>query len=452
MNKVLALTSVAIRNALRSRVVVTLLVMLLLVMIGLPLTVKSDGTVAGHVQIVLGYTLGFASFILSMATLWAGCAAVSLEVEKKQIHMVVTKPVRRGQIWLGKWLGLVLVNAVLLAVCGLVTYALLRWTTRPGQLSAEQQRTLREQILVAQRETLAPVDDVEEAARRAFAERRARGEVTGDLPVGQQYEQLRQSLLAQAYSVPTGGRRRWVFRFPSRPNPDRPMFLRFQFSSSSIDKEPVAGVWVIGPPDARQRLGMRQVNAPGGLHTIAIPPAAVAEDLTLTVDYGNVNPVPVTVLFAPNDGVRVLTFVGSFEGNLARSLLVVFFHLALLSAVGVTAGTLWSMPVAGLVAAYIMILLGVGRYVESADPTSVFAMTEMGPGVMSQLLPVVAKASVFFVKPLLDPSPLESLATGHLVAWTWVGSAFAIKVVLYSGGLGLLAAWLFERKEIGLPS
>ena len=47
---------------------------------GLPLTVKGDGTIEGQVQIVIGYTLGLASVLLSMSTLWAGCAAVSAEI------------------------------------------------------------------------------------------------------------------------------------------------------------------------------------------------------------------------------------------------------------------------------------------------------------------------------------------------------------------------------------
>ena len=101
MNRILAIAGIAIRNAVRSRVVIILLGILLLVIIGLPLTVKGDGTIAGQVRILLSYTLGFVSFILSLATLWAGCAAVSLEIQEKQIHLVVTKPVRRVQIWLG---------------------------------------------------------------------------------------------------------------------------------------------------------------------------------------------------------------------------------------------------------------------------------------------------------------------------------------------------------------
>ena len=108
----------AIRSAIRSRVVGVLLCLLLLAIIGLPLTVKGDGTLTGEVQVLLTYTLGAVTMILSIATLWAGCAAVSTEVEEKQIHLILTKPVNRFEVWLGKWLGLVTLNAVLLLVSG----------------------------------------------------------------------------------------------------------------------------------------------------------------------------------------------------------------------------------------------------------------------------------------------------------------------------------------------
>ena len=149
MNKVFAIAGIAIRNAVRSRIVIILLGVLVLAIVGLPLTVKGDGTLTGQARILLGYTLGLVSFILSLATLWAGCAAVSLEIQERQIHLIVTKPVRCAQIWLGKWLGLLILNAALIVFSGTVVYFLLRWTARPEKMSAEQRAELRDNVLIA---------------------------------------------------------------------------------------------------------------------------------------------------------------------------------------------------------------------------------------------------------------------------------------------------------------
>ena len=45
-----------------------------------------------------------------------------VEIATRQIHMTLTKPLGRVQYLLGKWLGIVLLNAVLLVVAGIATY------------------------------------------------------------------------------------------------------------------------------------------------------------------------------------------------------------------------------------------------------------------------------------------------------------------------------------------
>ncbi len=83
MRQLFAIARLAMSNAIRSRVVASLLALLVLAVLVLPLTIKSDGTLAGHVRIVLSYTLGLSFAILTLATVWAGCAAVSLEIRDK---------------------------------------------------------------------------------------------------------------------------------------------------------------------------------------------------------------------------------------------------------------------------------------------------------------------------------------------------------------------------------
>ena len=121
MRRIIAIALIAARSAVRSRLFLLLMLILLVTVIGLPLSIKGDGTVAGRIGLVVYYTLALSAVVLGAATLWTSCAAVSLEIEEKQIHLVMTKPVRGYQVWLGKWLGLVAMNTVLLLVVGPVT-------------------------------------------------------------------------------------------------------------------------------------------------------------------------------------------------------------------------------------------------------------------------------------------------------------------------------------------
>ena len=95
MRRILAIAGLAVRASIRSRLVVALLLILLTTVIGLPLTVQSDGTPEGYVRIVIGYTLGLASLILSLTALWSGALSIAREVDEKQIQMLCSKPVHR---------------------------------------------------------------------------------------------------------------------------------------------------------------------------------------------------------------------------------------------------------------------------------------------------------------------------------------------------------------------
>ena len=92
--------------------------------------IKHDGSARGFTQIVLTYSLGSVSMLLGLATLWLACGTLARDVEECQMQMVAVKPIARWQIWLGKWLGLVALNGVLLVVSGLAIYGVLTWRAR----------------------------------------------------------------------------------------------------------------------------------------------------------------------------------------------------------------------------------------------------------------------------------------------------------------------------------
>ena len=73
---------------------------------------------AGFTQIILTYTLSAITALLGLSTLWLACGTLARDIEECQIQVVATKPVARWQIWLGKWLGIVSLNAALLAISG----------------------------------------------------------------------------------------------------------------------------------------------------------------------------------------------------------------------------------------------------------------------------------------------------------------------------------------------
>src|SRR5437899_3193672 len=127
MQRVFAIARLTWKAAFRFRLFWVMSGLLLLCVVGLPLLIKDDGTARGFTQILLTYTLSVIMALLGFSTLWLACGTLAREVEDCQMQMVAVKPVARWQIWLGKWLGLLLLNATLLAVAGGSVYALLQW-------------------------------------------------------------------------------------------------------------------------------------------------------------------------------------------------------------------------------------------------------------------------------------------------------------------------------------
>ena len=235
------------------------------------------------------------------------------------------------------------------------------------------------------------------------------------------------------------------------------MVVRFKFSSSQVKDAKVAGIWFVGPQNSQERFEARLANVPGGTHTFTVPVAALRGSRAVAVEYANVNAEPVAVLFDPTDGVEMLVYEGTFEGNFVRALLVTLFQLALLGALAVAAGAVFSFPVAALVAGYALVMVQAGGYMQqlSQQTGSLMAMTgqpEESGTVVDAAMRLVLRVESWLVQPLQGASPLDALASGRLVDWGWVGWEFLVRVVIYSGGLALAVSWLFNRREIGLPA
>jgi len=98
-------------------------------------------------KIILTYTLSAVTTLLGISTLWLSCGTLARDIEECQIQVIATKPIARWQIWLGKWLGIASLNAVLLILAGGCIYGLLQW--RASKLPAQERADLRTQVLVA---------------------------------------------------------------------------------------------------------------------------------------------------------------------------------------------------------------------------------------------------------------------------------------------------------------
>ncbi|HKQ49526.1 MAG TPA: ABC transporter permease [Phycisphaerae bacterium] len=96
----------------------------LMILVAIPLfwlTAEGDGTIKGRLQMFISYSMGFTGFILALLTILFSCRSLSVEIVSRQIYGVVSKPIPRWQIVAGKWVGIMTLNVLLLALAVLMT-------------------------------------------------------------------------------------------------------------------------------------------------------------------------------------------------------------------------------------------------------------------------------------------------------------------------------------------
>mgnify|MGYP001611843661 CR=1 FL=1 len=465
MEKIVAIAFLQVRAAIRSKLFVSLMGVLVLALIGLPATIKGDGTLMGQIKVLLYYTLGLTTIILGVATLWAASGAISQEVESRQIQLVVVKPVHHFQIWFGKWLGLLAMNAALLCLTGLIMWGLVQWTMRSSGVSKQERRMVREELL-AGRELFRPHDTLQQDTLDRYNDLLRKGALSADFPRAEALLAIKKEFLAEKTVVKPSSAKQWFIEMPDglsgvAGGDTAEVMLKIQFTPVRAGTNPVSGRWSVGTEHEPDIYSMTTNNTMDGLYRITIPvdPALVQKVISepgrkLVVDYKNDDDTKSrSVIFDRTSGVELYIRQSGFESNLVRALLIVLCRIALLAALGLTASTMFSFPVATFTSFAILMISFLTHYfiflseMEGHVHDSGEAKESYWHVASDK---AVRKLNAAF-EPVMEIKAVSPLSDGVLVSWNDVGKAVLISAVLYSGLLGVVGILLFRRRELALP-
>lgn len=454
--RLLAFAWLTLKAALRYRLIQILVVLLLAAVVGLPSIVKHDGTAQGFTQILLTYTLGSMTVLLGFATLWLGCGSLARDVEECQIQMVVTKPVARWEVWVGKWLGITVLNALLLAAAGLVVFVLLEW--RASGLPAEVQTELRTKILVARGSVKQPVDYalIERESEELFRQRLKEDANLQALDRGFVRTQIVEQVKARYQVVPSGSGRRWTLDFGGRGAAlqTEQLYARVKFFAAAQSFAPATyiAMWNVGPPNGR-RLQMGPMSlAAESFHEFKLPPGMLDENGVLTIDFLNYNET--ALLFPLEEGLEVLYPEGGFTLNFVRGLGVILCWLALLAAIGLATASFLSFPVAAFCSIAILVVgfsTGTLRQVieeGGVSPVNRDTGTVDAPKVIDRVAVPIFKGLLWTINLVRDFSPVDSLSSGRSITWGQLARAVTQVILLMGGVFAALGIWTFYRREL----
>lgn len=453
MHSLLPIYRLTLRSILRERVALSMLTLLALVLILLPAGIESDGTIQGAIRMQIRYGLGISSFLLAAMTLWVSCASIAGDLSSKRLQMVLTKPVSRASIWWGKWLAVVTLVTGLSMICGCVTYLRIQNIMSADSVSPYEKAILMSQQLTARR----PVDPLQEdlsgEAEKLADEQMASGAVPPNIERSLVVAEMKYYLRVNRYAASATETVSWTFELNNPLQAGETLQLFYEYDGSAMGVGTIPGIWTLDTKTQKNVFSEETLEKPFGEKVIPVrvsPEMAGAQ--TLTLNFENRSTEGGRVFFKTDRGVRLFFKAGGFVPNLFRALLLLTGLLAILAAIGVSAGCVFSLPVACYVSAVVLMLQAfsgvVEEFVEQGAPVREPEQTLFDHGI-NQFQYKVYQGVLIALKPLEVESPLDRVSRGIVVSPSELFKNILFRytpVVLVLSGGGIM---LFSKREIG---
>jgi ABC-2 family transporter len=468
-------------EAVRMRISVVFIVLLILGLATLPGMLDPSQPLRYRVQSFLQYSTGGTFWMLAILTLVFGITTLTSEQRTRVIWQTVTKPVSAWKYLLGKWVGIVTLQGVLLAVCatGIFLFtSYLRMQPATGEDIAfvasngevsEDRLMLETQVLTATRriEPVNPYDPRDPEFLEAVDEYIAKARISDpdfakDISVRRKVFRDLYTALVQSYrSIDPQremGGERFLFRgLSAAKERGRPITLRYRIDAAGNRPDQFYMLTIVLPDGKvivrRTGLGMN--------HTISLSPDYISDtgELDLLIYNGELMDTPNGVMISPNaatatfppGGLQISYEASSYQMNFMRVMAVLWLKLAFLAMLAIWTSTFLSFSVASLVALSIFLMGETAGFLTKS--VELYSVKNHDGEVVFWRVAVswisARVAELFGVYAHLDP--VGRLVEGELMAWSTVAyGAIVLAVVtliLYASGIAI-----FRKRELAIYS
>lgn len=500
---VIAIARNVVCEAVRMKVSIVFMVILVLALASLPGLLDEDTPLRYRVQSFLQYGTGGTFWIIAILVVFLAVASVAFEQRDRTIWQTMTKPVGAWQYLLGKWLGVVGIAAVLLTVTASGVFLFtgylrsqkaggedLPYVARSTPVT-EDRLVLETQVLAARVSarpvipTLTPEDEDNELQKLLAKAKQSDVTIVDTDDAREKLRMtLREDVRAGYMSLGPGADR--IFRFTGLDEVkkyNRPLTLRYKVSVGGDDPRQTTRVSFQLPNSA-----MRVQEVPlGQALTIPISPASVqiiepepdpatgkvppgaraTADLFIKITNGDLEraqQIPADAppevrdswmnkesMSIPPDGLELSYPVGGYESNFLRVVIVLWLKLAFLAMVGVWAATYLSFAVASLIAFGTFLIAESAGFLSTSLEYFNVEDSKGNTEYWKAIVKVISSPIAWTFKHYADLKPTANLVDGRMVDWPTVATAAvvlgALTAVMYA-----IAVHIFRNRELATYS
>ena len=476
-NAIVAVARATVMEVTRMRVAIVFVLSLFIFLPLIRYNVLGETRLTYQIQSFIYASMMTCSIMLCLMTVFVSCQTICDELYFKQIFLTMSKPISRFQYLMGKWLGITLLNALLVAIACGGTYIMTQsLATSAGYTAADinDYKSAINEVMVA-RESTVPyskeegTDDFEKNAV-TLAEKIAteRYQNNPDFVITKEdvedaISDAKAIMLNSLLVIPPLSSKEFYFRdlqVPVQGERVQPLQLFIKPTDGAgypeVTLEIRANGYTVAPRRQFKSDVLQVVDIPGYL-------VNVKGELVLEINNqsGYRSGRGASVRFEPGAGLNIYRKVGSFGPNLCRGFLIIWFELIFLSILGISLGGAMSFPVATLCSMFVFMIAFSSDYlietmnIESGVKFELLwkiAMKHFSEGSYYEgfvrLMKILGGYVVNWMPKFGIYDPAGPLSQGQLVSMGLVSHAAIVIVVIWSSITAFIGWLLFRAREL----
>ena len=449
MRSIWAVATNTIRQALRMKIAAAFIILLLVLLPVMGVSMTGDGTLKGRLQTFVSYGLSLTSILLCLLTIIVSAYSLTSDIRQRQIYTVITKPIRRFQLLLGKLLGVILLNAVLLGLFSAVIYGITVYMPKFYNATEAELSEVNNVFYTARANITPPELNVSKEVKEVYKKLKEADHLPEDMSYSEIIAQLTSVRKLEKRAVAPGYILPLEFTGVEPLDPNESLFIKFKYDVSVDPPDSqVIGRWIVG--DYKYIRYGEQSDTPiydgvhkhsiRTFHEIEVSAKVVPADGRLGIIFLNLPVNNTVVIFPLEDGLEVLYKADTFGGNFIRAVLLILLRLIFLACLGILASSFLSFPVAILFCLVIFFTATFSNFV-------IESFNLLGQNLSSMYSYTVKP--VIQLLPQFDKfNPTKFLVPAQLISWYLVAKAIGLMVCIKALLLLLIALLVFGFREI----